>query len=312
MALGERFRSGGARGIARFLSDHQHCDVGFDVRRDPGASTGLLSITCKGCGEAITYKAAEAGELAAGPELVNGGLVDMEAPAPAPEPPREPPEDGLRRVSSAPSRPRRRSLTRLISTVLIGALILAGLVLIAVGVLRSNDDSNGQAPAQTVPAQATPPAEGEPAPAPPPEQPTGVALKRRDFENRFAIGVPAGWSAGEGVTAIVIADPGGVAQIRVFLEPGEERVGQLVTGASQFLAAEHEGAEIGDPSPLRLGEQQKALTVTAAYDGGEEVAAVLAWGGYTFLVLKRVDSGAPPEVAAQADAALRSFRAKNR
>ena len=33
MAL-ERFRTGGARGIARFLSDHQHCDAGFDVRRD--------------------------------------------------------------------------------------------------------------------------------------------------------------------------------------------------------------------------------------------------------------------------------------
>ncbi len=73
MAPGERFQSGGARGIARFLSDHQNCNAGFDVRREDGAGTGRLSITCKGCRQAITYKAAEAGELAAGPQLENGG-----------------------------------------------------------------------------------------------------------------------------------------------------------------------------------------------------------------------------------------------
>jgi hypothetical protein len=67
MALGERFRSGGARGIARFLSDHQDCNAGFDVRREDSAGTGRLSITCKGCHQAITYKAAEAGEWPPGP-----------------------------------------------------------------------------------------------------------------------------------------------------------------------------------------------------------------------------------------------------
>ncbi len=57
--------------------------------------------------------------------------------------------------------------------------------------------------------------------------------------------------------------------------------------------------------------EPRRAAVTAVYGGGEEIAAVLSWGGYTFLILRRVDSGAPPLVAAAADAALASFRAKD-
>jgi hypothetical protein len=312
MALGERFRSGGARGIARFLGDHQHCDAGFDVRRDSTVGTGRLSITCKGCRQAITYKAAEAGELAAGPPLPDGGPTSLAGPE-LPEPPAT---ESFKPVSArAPSRSTDRNLTRLIPMILIGGLIIAGLVLIAVGVLRTGDESQSRLP--TTPQEANAPAD-TPAPAapppeqaaPPPEPAPQVELSRRDFAGRFAIGVPAGWEAVPGSDTIAIASPGGEAEIRVFSEPGEAPTVQLARSARDFLADARAGAEVGKPKPLRLG-QQPALSITATYEGGEEIAVVLSGGGYAFVVLRRVDSDASAAVAAEADQALASFRAKS-
>ena len=188
MAVGERFRSGGARGIARFLADHQDCDVGFDVRREAGAGTGRLSITCKGCGAGITYKAAEAGELAAGPQVENGG-AGLAEPPPAPK------EDAFKPVPRSPRRSTDRRLTGWIPMFLIGALVVAGLVLIAVGVLRSDGESDSSGPTAPTPTENTAPAETTPrsappaqAPPPPQREAPEVRLKRRDFEQRFAIG----------------------------------------------------------------------------------------------------------------------------
>ena len=313
MALGERFRSGGARGIARFLGDHQHCDAGFDVRRDSTAGTGRLSITCKGCRQAITYKAAEAGELAAGPQLPNGGPTSLAGP----ELPEPPPTESFKPVSArAPSGSSDRNLTRLIPMVLIGGLIIAGLVLIAVGVLRTGDESQSRLP--TTPQEANAPADAAPAPAaPPPEQAAPapepapqVELSRRGFAGRFAIGVPAGWEAVPSSDTIAIASPGGEAEIRVFSEPGEAPTVELARSARDFLADARAGAEVGKPKPLRLG-QKRALSITATYEGGEEIAAVLSGGGYAFVVLRRVDSDASAAVTAEADRALASFRAKS-
>jgi hypothetical protein len=316
MAL-ERFRTGGARGIARFLSDHQHCDAGFEVRRETEAGTGRLSITCKGCGEAITYKAAEAGELAAGPDLTNG---DGGAPGPA-TPVDTPDDQGLQRVAPrAPSRSTDRS--RLLPVILIGALILIGVVMIAAGLLRSGGTgrtdeatepvaTEATAPAETTPAEpaapaeTTPPADTTPAPGAAP-----VKLDRRTFEGRFAIGVPAGWKAGASGGAIAIAPNGDVAAIKVFFEPGMEPATELARGAARFLADEHEGADVSGAQPIRLGEE-KGARVDATYSGGEESAVVLSASGYTFLVLLRVDGGASPAIAAEGEAALASFRAKN-
>lgn len=63
MALGERFKSDGARGLARFLADHQNCDAGFDVRREEEPGSGRLRIACLGCGATVSYRAAEAGNF---------------------------------------------------------------------------------------------------------------------------------------------------------------------------------------------------------------------------------------------------------
>lgn len=90
MAVGELFRGGGgARSIAEFLSQHQHCDDGFDVHRD----AGRVSIACRGCGQRVDYKPAEAGQVAAAtlpPARGPGNGVDPVGEA-APPPPVVPP-----------------------------------------------------------------------------------------------------------------------------------------------------------------------------------------------------------------------------
>lgn len=312
MAIGERFRSGGARGIARFLSDHQHCDAGFDVHREADAGTGRLKVTCKGCGASIAYKAAEAGELAAGPALANGE-------GPEPEPSLDPPPGhtelagGFTRSASERAERPQGHLPRWVAPLAIGLLIAAGVAMIVIGLNRTG--GTGTTPETTteeVPtAASTTASEAQPAPAetqPAPAQPD-VALNDRSFEGRFTIGVPVGWSAGERNSAISIASGGRVAEIRVYFQPGDGGSRDLARGAASFLEQEHPGAEVTKLRAVRLGSR-KAMGVTATYQGGEESAVVVSGGGYEFLVLRRVDGGASPDVAAQADASLQSFKPK--
>jgi hypothetical protein len=338
MAL-ERFRSGGARGIARFLSDHQHCDSGFEVSREAGAGTGRLSITCKGCGHGITYKAAEAGELAAGPQLSNGGNAhapELPSLAPSPRPPAgprtpapgpvSPPAPGP--VGTEPVRGGRGRLPRWLVPALIGLVIAAGVVMIAIGLTRSGGEAASPeggtptAPAEaTAPAETAPPAETEPEPPPPAETAApapapapspsaqGARLKRREVDGRYAIGVPVGWDGESDDGVLSITPPGGVAAIRIFYEPGAESDMELAEGARGFLADEHDGAQVGRPQRIRVGSI-RGLEVTATYGGGTETAMVLTRGGYSFLVLRRVDRGASEAVAGEASASFASFRAK--
>jgi len=87
MAPGERFRGAGSAGVAQFLASHQHCDAGFDVRRDRGPGSGGLKITCKGCGESVEYLATEAAEMASGPPIEDGEIpIDRAESPPAARP----------------------------------------------------------------------------------------------------------------------------------------------------------------------------------------------------------------------------------
>lgn len=323
MALGERFQSGGARGIARFLSDHQHCDGGFDVQREQGPGSGRLLITCLGCGEAIAYRAAEAGELAAGPAIGNGEVTAGAAePALAAAPPTMASKPRSFRLGGAEDG---SGGSRLLPAVLVGGLILAGAALIGIGIARSGEDDSaaGSQPAPSA-AQGDPPAleapppaaqapdpEPAPDPAPPaaeaPPPPAQPSLNRREFAGLFTLGVPAGWREGGG-EAVTIAPGGGKAEVRVFYERGERSPRSLVGGAAGFLEDEHPGARVGRPRAVRVGGVA-GTRVSATYPGGTESAVVLADAGYTFLILTRADRSASKQVAADARAAASSFRA---
>jgi hypothetical protein len=217
--------------------------------------------------------------------------------------------------------PRRRGgIPSWISVTVISALILGGLTMIAIGLARDDEGQpvtepqGGQqaAPAEEAPAPAPEP---EPAPAPEPEPSEGaeapggsdVALERRTFENRFAIGVPTGWENGVQDGGISLTAPGATAEIVVFFEQGSTPVGQLARLARGFLSERHQGAQVGAATPVRVGPQ-RGLRIVATYQGGEEVAVVISASGFSHVVLRRVDRGASPDLEQQAEAALASFR----
>ena len=368
MAIGERFRSSGAHGIARFLAEHQGCNAGFDVRRDEQLGSGKLSITCGRCGASVEYRAAEAGELAAGgpqtgPIPANGAanapveppppappigptaLPPPSAPAPAPPAPSDAPPPVARPAGTAAFPTFRRSqpgrsgvLPSWVPVALIAALILGGLTMIAIG-LTSDDEEQpattppaGQAPARQKPAQ-TPggqnqqqqPAAAQKNKQQRQEQQTGgqseapiapatgqggsEALNRRTFAKRFAIGVPVGWGTGKKDGAIALTAPGSTAEILVFFQRGEAPASELARGARGFLRQRHQGAQVGAAKPVRIGSQ-RGLRVVATYRGGEEVAVVISAKGYAYVILRRVDRGASPDLGQQAEAALASFQPK--
>lgn len=336
MAIGERFRGGGTRGIARFLADHQHHDAGFDVRREDEPGSGKLKITCEGCGETVSYRAEDAIGLAAasiGEAPANGGRAGSSIQQEiAPEAPDEvPPYRATARPSPAASKPgplqrpaseRTGGLPGWVPAFLIGALIAGGLGMIAVGLLRSDEDGD---PAPTATSEPPAPTQPEPAPAPAPgagapraedpggsepaagaEEPARVELDRTRVAGAFAIGVPKRWERGATDGGISIAADGGSAEVRIFFESGERPNGELARAAAGFLADEHRGAEVSAPETIRFGGV-RASEVRATYPGGEEDAVVLSEKGLAFLVLRRVDRGASEQIEREADAVMESF-----
>lgn len=331
MPVGQRFRGEGARGIARFLSEHQHCDEGFDVQRGKHPGSGRLRITCLGCGASVEYRTGEPGEAAlpaVEAALANAGAGTEAEPKPIgmrrEEGARPPsPSAAPRRRTAAAShryeppraerRPRRR---RWLPAALVSLLVVAGLAMVAIGLLGSGDDDGSTMRAEAPPAQE---AAEEPAVVPPdvsqpaPEAAAGpdakdIRLERRSFGGAFTLGLPAGWGAdGSPEEGFSFAPRSGDAEVTVFFEQGTRDAAELAELASDFLAQRHEGARVGAPRRVRFGGGE-AEKVRAGYAGGTETAIVLTDAGFSFLVLERVDRGAPPRVRAQAHAVAGSFR----
>jgi len=341
MAIGERFRSGGTHGVAQFLADHQHCDSGFDVRREDQPGSGKLKITCGGCGESVSYRAAEAVDLAAGtlgsvpangdalkipPATTSDKAPDLSRltqPAKAGPPSRRPPATPLR------DEPRRPGLPSWLPAALIGVLILGGIGLIVAGLLRSDGGTETTEPQatseQATEAQRPAPTEQPPAatPATPEPESSGateggegaasadVNLDRTRVAGIFTIGIPRGWERDEtddGAVSIHVKDSS--AEVRIFYESGERPNGELAGAAAGFLADEHKGAQVSKPQVVRV-DHTRAAMVHAEYGGGEEDAVVFSKGGYAFLLLCRVDRGAAERLHDEAEAIMASFDAQS-
>jgi hypothetical protein len=350
MELGERFRGGGTRGIARFLADHQHHEGGFDVQREQEPGSGRLRIVCLGCGESVSYRAGQAMDLTEVEEATGNGLP-APVPSPAPIPPRRDPALAAKTQSERPPglspRPRARDAAKRrgpggsrggiappprsaprsegrgvrgwLPIILIGILILGGLGMIVAGLLKEDEQQplapaapapTAQEPAATPPETAPQPeAEAPPAAEPEPPATAQAPLRRRSFAGgRFSIGLPAGGDGG-GNTAdgFTFEGPGSTAAVTVFFEQGGRPPAELARLAADFLAQRHPGAQVGSPKPFTLSGTRGARVV-ATYGGGTESAVALSAGGFAYLVLERVDNGAPPDVGAQADAVLTSFK----
>lgn len=107
--------------------------------------------------------------------------------------------------------------------------------------------------------------------------------------------------------AIALTAPGATAELKVFFESGRRPLRQLARAARAFLARRNRAGEADKVRPLRVGPR-RGLGVRIIYPDGEEVGVVLAAKGFSYLVLRRVDRGASPDIAEQANAALASFR----
>jgi hypothetical protein len=326
MTVADSFRGGGARGIARFLAGHQGCDAGFDVARDRGQGSGRLRITCKGCGASIEYRAAEARNLAdAEARTLDGARFGsprepaavVVSGAPIAGPAASAAGSGRAAGEADAERARGR-----LPSLAIAAIIVAGACLIAIGLLRGGGQGDGDA-ART-PTIATGPAPGSAGAAAPsrgsgaPTQGNGAnpgnapseprpRLSRRSVLGRFSLGVPAGWEQGVVDGAFVVSARGGRAEVRVFFQRGGTSLSALGSSASGFLASEHPGATVSRSRRGRCGER-RGIRVAADYASGSELACVLRAGGYSYLVLRRVDNGADPAIRAAARASFASFR----
>jgi hypothetical protein len=310
MATGERSRSGGARGIAHFLSEHEDHGGGFDVQREPGEGTGRLTVTCGGCGEAIEYQAAEVDprELAAteAEGLDGWGPIPPAEPAAAPSAPRPAPP---RRRPPQPERRGKRTRrasgsSRWLATGAIALLIVGGLVMILVGVMRDNGGSQSAAPGtQQAPAQTSTGTKS----APTPSGGGTSGLQRKTFANRFSIGVAPGWQTGQKQGATALTAPGGVAEVDVYFQKGENSSNAMAKAASSFLERRHPDGQAGKPQTVQFAGSS-AVRVAMTYSGGEEIAVVLPHGGYTYAVLTRVDKGANQAIQSQAQQQANSFR----
>jgi hypothetical protein len=209
---------------------------------------------------------------------------------------------------------------RWVPTAAIALLIGGGLLLIAIGLLRDSGGQQNPAPSTTAsqqPQQRSP-ANTPAAPAAPPAQKgaaagqgqagaTAVTLHRRSFANRFSIGIAPGWRPSEKDGAIAIAAPGSVAEIDVYFQSGERPPSAMVGAASGFLKQRHPSGQVGSPHQTHLAGSP-AVRVTTSYPGGAEEAVILSRGGYTYVVLVRVDRGANPAVQREAHAELNNFR----
>lgn len=335
MALGERFKGSGARGIARFLSEHQSCDAGFDVRRGDPSTGGRLRITCEGCGASIDYRAAEAGQAASAPGVIgapSNGVSSASGPAadagldPLAAAVTDPPPESAAPPAPRPEvRPRvtaktsRGGLSRWLPLALIGALIAGGLAMIALGLSRSGDEQAPE-PAEPVASQPAPEdeatgedgaaagAEAEQPPEAAGSGSTGVALKRRRFAGRIAIGVPAGWTVSRRPDGATLEAPGASAEVSVFFGPSALAPLEFARASRPFLAERHPGARLGSPRGTRFAGAP-AARVRVSYAGGEELATFVATAGVMYALLRRVDRGASQSVAAEAEASTASFRA---
>lgn len=310
MALGERVRGTGSSGVAQFLAEHQVCDAGFDVTRDQGPGSGRLRIACKGCGESVEYRAADAAEMASGPLLENG---DAPAPpndaaaAPAAPSASRSPSPGPAAQERRPPR-RRTRVPHWLPNALIAALILAGVVLIAAGLLSSGDgtesSSSGDASERAAPAQLSGGEQSEQAARPEPRPPV---LERRAFIGRFAIGVPRGWRTATPGGNVVLSAPGGAVRIRVYSDSPARDPQQLTVPTAGFLEQQHPGAQVSKPRRVRFGGEP-GLRLLARFDGGDETATVLAASGFSFLVTYAERANAPAAVVREGEAAHKSFR----
>jgi len=296
-------RSNSVQGLSRFLDEHEQCDAGFDVERPGAADSGLISITCRGCGKSFEYA----------PETIEIEREIELSPLPAPIP--------------LASTPPKKSGNRKRDRVIVATLLLAALAAFAAALIRINDaqsgpssgDSGESAVAQ--PARPTPPApEAEAAPDPK----TGVEAaakpaptrKSAGLENeellrleRFSLAVPAGWTHGLAEGGTVVGPPGvSPVFVQVFFEDGATGgLRAMAAQSAQFAESRAGGKSAGAAQRTRVAGNPAFELAVHGPTRSDLVLGVLA-GSTHYLVLGTIDQDASATQAAAVRRAMRTFR----
>ena len=240
--------------VGRFIDRHERCGGTFAVQRRARYGNGGVRIACAVCGEGADCDPSHPGLLKLADEV--------------PERRRRKPTVSateLQKWLPAPA-----ALPRWAPNAYIGVIIAAGLALIAFGFVAPNDrdDRVVLAPPPSQPPQdpVSPPVETGPNVAggagvvADPDKPQvaaglprwvkrrGQTLNRVEFADRFAIGVPSGWTGGTSVGgAVVFSEPGRSAELRVYLEAVQTGLGELTRKTRAYLADRRPGADILGP-----------------------------------------------------------------
>jgi hypothetical protein len=286
-------RESSRKGLSAFLADHEDHGKGFDIQRREGSDGSLVRVICGGCGEAMEYPADAAAELPVEPAFrsVSQQIRSRERrSAPRPKPPRKP----------------RQSTSRLpgwLSAPVIVALIGAGVLLIVLGIAQNGGSSDSTTDVPVGPLNSVPLTTSS-VPID-----TSVKLDRRHFAERVAIGIPAGWDAGvEGSPlAVTIAALNGRAEVQVYFEHGARPEDELMRDAREFLLQRHDGASVAAIGPTNLGGRE-VRRVRVVYPSGDESATVLVAGGYSYLILERLEKPFSAILRRTTDAVVASFR----
>lgn len=316
-ALASRERPSTSHGVGRFVAAHEDCGSGFEITRN---GRGRLYLVCSACGERTEYDAGDSRELKA-----HG--VDPERTVTSPR--FQPRRENVERWLPAPA-----ALPWWVPNAYIVAVILIGLGLIGFGVLRPGSDDRailgggGEGQEQSPPPSDAPEPTPAPGPAPtpapqapvtagagpaparkpaPPARPSRPELDRVEVLGRFAIGVPEGWGRGMSDGTVAFEAPDYAAELRVFLEPGTEKLGSLGDDAARYLKQRRPLGKVRKPRPMRLG-RFRAVQVLCSWPGGKERATLLSARGYSYLILSYVEGDAPASARRASAAAVRSFR----
>jgi hypothetical protein len=255
-------------------------------------------LGCEGCGKCITYSGGARELLQAHGVEATGAVVGRRL---------LPSGETVERWLPAPP-----ALPWWVPNAYIVAVIAIGLALITFGVLgRSGGGGEGGDAGESVPSVSAPAAI---APSPATEQPArrkhrvrGPELNRVEVADRFAIGVPEGWLGGTSGGAVVIESPSREAEVRIFLQPGQVRPSQFVRQAISFLRSEHPDGKVRRLPPTRIGPL-RAEAIVDHYPGGAVRVRLLSGGGYSYLLLNRIERHSDRAVRAESGAAMRSFR----
>jgi hypothetical protein len=234
------------------------------------------------------------------PEIVaartsgNSGVEDLSPVAGGPT-------RGSRRAGSRPAGGPLRVPTWLWAGVIV-ALIAGGLLLIVLGA------ASGSGTSDSTPTTANVDSVPSTLPSPPPKAPEApVKLDRRQFADRVSIGIPAGWNAGVEGLAVTVAALNGRAEVQAYFEHGARPDDQLMREARAFLMQRHAGASVAAIGPTDLGGRA-VRRVRVVYATGTESAVVLVAGGYSYLILERLEKPFSPDLRRTTDAVVASFR----